>query len=835
MKTPSGDSILRGRKASACPALSSALAAIVTIGLAVPAVAQQNQSTKAAAGADADDQLQEITVTATRFAENLNKVPITVTAITGEQLEQRNIQNVDDVFQGTPGVTFYRTMAGGGSNSQIVIRGIQSTTGAGTTGIYIDDTPIQLHKGGISYTAQNGYPDIFDLDRVEVLQGPQGTLFGSGSMGGAVRFISRQPSLDTDSLYVKAEQGFTEDGGASYGGGIAVGGPIINNVLGYRFSADYHMDGGWVWHTSPAAIVAQQAIAATGDTNTNELPEERNSNWRQTYSVRGAVTWAPIDNLTITPSVFYQDIYQNAQSSFYTWISNPSSGDFVNASGVNEPEYDSFILPTLTARYNFTNFSVFSNTSFYNRKELNYYANTGCDIECSPAGPVVPLTNIGYFAQAPYLLTNLHDQNRQQNLQQEFRVASADPSAQFTWQGGVFFQRAVAKSQEFAPLSVSTINGFANAIGEVTGTPYPNYLDLFGIPLLPGNISYQTLDLVTDKHLAAFGEVNYRFFDVLTATLGVRVENVKSSLVSEQAGPYSGNAAWSGFAAEVSQTPVTPKVSIAYQADDDNMIYTTVAKGVRPGGSNGSLPSYCDQALQQAGLSSSTGNYGEDSVWSYELGAKDKFLENRVSIQTSLYWINWTKIQESQFLNTCLHQVTFNGNNLTSKGIAITAQALVTPHMTVSGSFGYDQAKFTQASYGDGGAILINKGDGIDGAPPVTASLAGQYDIPSVFGHSAFLRADAQYTAKENMTAATDPATTAYLPGNFVRPQTLVGNLRAGMNFDRFQTSLFCTNFTNAHPLYQAANGLLGGIYNGPDMLITIRPREIGGTVIYKY
>ena len=177
----------------------------------------------------------------------------------------------------------------------------------------------------------------------------------------------------------------------------------------------------------------------------------------------------------------------------------------------------------------------------------------------------------------------------------------------------------------------------------------------------------------------------------------------------------------------------------------------------------------------------------------------------------------------------------FNGNNLTSKGIAIQAQALLTSHFTVSASYGYDQAKFSASSYGEGGAILINKGDGIDGAPPQTASLAMQYDIPSVFGHSAFLRADGQYTSKENMTAATDPQTTAYLPGNFVRPQTLIGNLRAGMNFDRLQVSLFCTNFTNSHPLYQAANGLLGGIYNGPDMLITMRPREIGGTVVYKY
>ena len=811
-------------------------AATVSMGLPIAASAQsQSDKPAQAQSADGADQLQEVTVTATRFTETLSKVPLTVTAITGDQLEARNIQNVDDIFKDTPGVTFYRTMTGGGSNSQIVIRGIQSSTGAGTTGIYIDDTPIQLHKGGISYTAQNGYPDIFDLDRVEVLQGPQGTLFGSGSMGGAVRFITRQPSLDTQTVYTKVEQGFTEDGGPSYGAGIAVGGPIVDGVLGYRVSADYHMDGGWVWHTSPAQVVAQMSREAAGDLNTNELAEERDSNWRQTYSVRAAVTWAPNTNFSITPSFFYQNVYQNAQSSFYSAISNPSTGDFVNASGVNEPEYDNFILPTVTARYNLPGFSVFSNTSLYVRHELNYYQNTGCDIECTPAGPVIPLTNIGYFATAPDLLTNLHDQNDQQNFSQEFRLASADPTARLTWQGGVFFQRAVAKSQEFAPMSLATINGFTNAIGQVTGNTYANYLDLFGIPMLPGNITYHTLDLVTDRHLAVFGETNYKIIDPLTLTAGVRVENVKSSLVSQQGGPYSGNATFSGYTAQVSQTPVTPKFSAAYQIDEGNMLYSTVAKGVRPGGSNGTLPSYCDEALKEAGLGGFTGNFGEDSVWSYEVGAKDKFLDNRVSIQTSLFWINWSKIQESQTLNTCLHQITFNGNNLTSKGVAIQAQALVAPSVTVSGSFGYDEAKFTATSYGAPGTILINKGDGIDGAPPVTASFAVQYDIPSLFNRPAFMRLDAQYSAKENMTAATDPATTAYLPGNIVRPQTLEGNFRMGMTFDRLQTSLFITNITNAHPIYQAANGLLGGIYNGPNMSITTRPREVGVTAIYKY
>src|SRR6202044_3194930 len=145
--------------------------------------------------------LEEIVVTATRHEESLSKVPVSVTALTQDAMDERGIKDFQDVARFTPGVSIDNT----GTNA-ISIRGISSSAGAGTTGIYIDDTPIQMRSLG--FNPDDTLPKTFDLDRVEVLRGPQGTLFGAGSEGGTVRYLLTQPSLTKESTYVRSELAF---------------------------------------------------------------------------------------------------------------------------------------------------------------------------------------------------------------------------------------------------------------------------------------------------------------------------------------------------------------------------------------------------------------------------------------------------------------------------------------------------------------------------------------------------------------------------------------------------------------------------------------------------
>src|SRR6202046_1931635 len=224
---------------------------------------------------ESEGALKEIVVTATRHEESLSKVPISVSAFTQEDMDEKGMKDFTDVVRFTPGVSIDQT----GTNA-ISIRGISSSGGAGTTGIYIDDTPIQMRSLG--FHPDDALPKTFDLDRVEVLRGPQGTLFGAGSEGGTVRYILTQPSLTKESTYVKSEVSFTEHGDPSYEAGIAQGGPIIDGVLGFRVSAWYRKDGGWIDRVDPTtrAIVDK-------DANTDE-----------SLVLRLAAMWKPVDTVS---------------------------------------------------------------------------------------------------------------------------------------------------------------------------------------------------------------------------------------------------------------------------------------------------------------------------------------------------------------------------------------------------------------------------------------------------------------------------------------------------------------------------------------------------------
>src|SRR6202051_1021889 len=214
--------------------------------------------------------LEEIVVTATRREESINRVPISVTAFSQDMIDQKGIKDFQDIVRFTPGVTIDAT----GTNA-ISIRGISSSGGAGTTGIYIDDTPIQMRALG--FNPDDTLPKTFDLDRVEVLRGPQGTLFGAGSEGGTVRYIMTQPSVTKESSYAKGELSFTQYGEPSYEAGLAHGGPIIDGVLGFRASAWYRKDGGWIDRVDP----------------TTRAVVDKNANREESLVLRLAALWQP--------------------------------------------------------------------------------------------------------------------------------------------------------------------------------------------------------------------------------------------------------------------------------------------------------------------------------------------------------------------------------------------------------------------------------------------------------------------------------------------------------------------------------------------------------------
>ena len=384
--------------------------------------------------------LQEITVTATRRAEEINKVPLSITAYTPELMDDQGVRQIDDLARLTPDLQFTHTSGAAGNNSSnIAIRGVFSDVGAATTGVYIDDTPIQMRNVG--YWNANAFPQVFDLERVEVLRGPQGTLFGAGAEGGAVRFITPEPGLETYSGYVRSEIADTLGGDPSYETGAAIGGPIVDDKLGFRVSAWGRNDGGYIDRVSPDT-------GATVDSNANH---------QQSFVGRAALAAVPMDGLKLTTSILYQNVYNHDRDQYWSTLSNPSDDDFKQASRTQQPTRDSFYLPALKVQYDLEKVSFISNTSYFYHKDYaaldytNYFA--------------------GIFDGDPtqYLPGDAPSQafitNQQNAFTEEARVQSTDRNALIDWTVGFFYSD---QTQHDADI---TINGQAVYTSELGNLP----------------------------------------------------------------------------------------------------------------------------------------------------------------------------------------------------------------------------------------------------------------------------------------------------------------------------------------------------------------------------
>src|SRR5277367_4079827 len=408
--------------------------------------------------------LEEIVVTATRREESISRVPISITAMSQEMLDTKGIKDFADVARFTPGVSF-----DAGQTNQISIRGINSSGGSGTTGIYIDDVPIQVRNLG--FNSDDALLKVFDLERIEVLRGPQGTLFGAGSEGGTVRYITTQPSLTKTSEYAKAETSYTEGGDMSYEVGVAAGGPVIDGTLGVRASVWYRRDGGWIDRVDPTTL---QTV-------------DKNANHDETIVMHLAALWQPTDYLSITPSIFYQDSHRNDVTIYSPNISDPSENRYFSENPTARPEPDQFYLPALNIQADFGPVKLISTSSYFHRDEISGYDGT--------------LYNLGYYqtlgsADFPLLdgsgvhlppgLTNYRAPatvtNQQTNWTQEFRLQSTDPTARLTWTAGVFY----SQNRQFSLEEIHDPMADAFFLQEF-GMPIATF---FGTPLNPDGSSY---------------------------------------------------------------------------------------------------------------------------------------------------------------------------------------------------------------------------------------------------------------------------------------------------------------------------------------------------------
>jgi iron complex outermembrane recepter protein len=850
--------------------LAMAVAAMLGTSLPTLGLAQIEPS-----GAPERGTLQEIVVTATRHEEALSRVPISVTALSQDMMDQKGIKDISDVVRFTPGVS----IDAGGTN-QISIRGISSSGGAGTTGIYIDDTPIQMRSVG--FNPDDALPKTFDLDRVEVLRGPQGTLFGAGSEGGTVRYILTQPKVRGESTYARGELSFTHYGEPSYEAGIAHGDALIDGTLGYRANVWYRRDGGWINRVDP----------------TTGAETEHGINRAGALMLRLAALWQPIDALSVTPSVIYQNSKKHDQSTYWPAYSDPAEGRFNSATPERMPIPDEYYLPSLKIEIDLAHSQIFSNTSYYHRDQRDAYQGSVYDFAFfqsmgwppnanypgSPYNYVGGIQNCGSASTTlnfpcswyplldargihlPAGFANYSTPNQMTNQQrsytQEIRWQSNEEGSRLHWTVGVFWQLARELSVE--ELKAQNINGLFQALYGVNATDlfFPGQYNCgaFVTPGLafPACDIYYNRNVTFDRQIAGFGELSYALTDQLRLTVGDRY--AKTSFDLEHYSDGLENFGPSVKSGSQREKPNTPKISLSDQLNSANLFYATWAKGFRVGGGNGPLPPYCNADLAGAGYPNGAPlTYKSDSTSSLEVGSKNSF-GPAFRIASSVYYIKWKDIQQNVYIaGACGLQFIDNLGTAVAKGFDMQAELAAGP-MQFEAAIGYTDARYTANSTHAG---LAHTGDAISGQgaidyapglnPPWTAAVGAQFNF-GVREHEAFVRLDYEYASRNHWPSTLqDSNSTQFNPNTYALSSTSFASLRAGVAMGEWSFSAFIDNLFDSHTVTTYALGQIDPYNNTypptgtngrsyqlsfptsvQQNAFTFRPRTVGVTVSYR-
>ena len=810
----SGITMDRKARVRAAAAMIAQRAALLSMLATLPAV-------RAFADAPAADtgELGEIVVTAQRRTERLQDVPMSIQAFSQEALDQQGVRSVDDLTRVAPGVTFIRNgMSSSGNyndeDSDISIRGIDSTAGTATTGIYVDDTPIQTRH--LNFGTVNPYPALFDLKDVEVLKGPQGTLFGAGSMGGTIRFITPEPSLSDYSGYARVEYGKIDGGGNNYEAGAAFGGPIIPGVLGFRVSASFREDGGWVNRVNympPPGTFDPNTFATTYDGNpTVTGTTERNANWHDTQTFRAALRWQPVEGLTIDTSIYIQTLHVNATGAYWLNISDPSSNHYNNGNAQRDPSTDPWYLGSLKLTWNLPWATLISNTSYFDRQQHSVSDYTQW------------FDTVFFYDQYSRFINSSYFTDRQNNLNEEIRLTSVDASSALQWSAGLFYTHTNENSTEYV-------------VSEAACPPGTCPIDGPGFP--PGTVTYlQPQFSMLDKQAAIFGEVSYKFADVFKVQAGFRYSDLQYYGVVQEVeqglfGTLNVNTPSSG-----SSRPFTPRFVFNYQPSTDNLLYFSAAKGFRPGGINTTLPDTC---FKGTGVSpaSAAAPFSSDSLWQYELGTKNSLLDHRLTLNGAIYYLKWKNIQQFVYL-ACGLGIDYNSGEVTGKGGDIEVEWRALDSLTLGLTASYTDAYFNTD-------VLLGTSDKVITGGDHLASSPWNVDVNAEYVWTAsqlkpYLRLDYQYaTPQRSLIPYTDPANNpnadATLPG---LPEIRVLNLRAGLRFNGFDLSLFANNALNFHTPIFVSRDFNAPAYGLPNLDTNYfgrgyAPRTVGVTGTYRF
>jgi iron complex outermembrane receptor protein len=722
-------------------------------------------SMNAAAQSDAGESLAEVVVTATKRDSTVQNTPVSLTAVSGQDITDRGLSDFTALAQSIPGISM---RSSGPGQTEFELRGLTSAGGnSSTVGFYLDDVPLTAPA-----EAQNGKvvidPNLYDLNRVEVLRGPQGTLYGSGSMGGAIKVVPNAPRLGDVEASGQVSVGNTDGGGFNHAENAMLNLPI-GDRLAVRIVGSISDNSGWI---DRVVIADGQFPSPVGGMRGNVLAAPVAESFPRTNAtrleaLRASVLWKPSDALSVAPVYLYQRIDQGGLGDI---DSNPGTNATYQPFNEPEPFSDNFNLAALSVKYALPSLEVSSTTSYWTREELLRQAGSE---EIADALSVPYYVSAGGFG--PTDPTPLEDDKSHQ-LSEELRLTSMGDS-RLQWLVGLFYS-------DFR----SDWDLFLNQPGAFLGTGTTNAFT-----------QYQPTKIIQN---AVFGELSFQLTSALKATAGLRRYHYDTSVNTSESGYLSAayaaatpNAVIDSASREKDQG-VSPKFDLSYQAGEQVLIYSTVAKGFRPGGANnpiptsGSLGSQCEAELQQnhgtASFVASPLDFKPDDVWSYELGEKWRSAAGRLTLNSAIYFEKWNGVQQNIPL-TCGYPYTDNAGNAQIYGAEVELKTLVTSGLTVSVNGGYTHAVFVGNNLETG----ITSGTQVQDVPQWTSSESIAYRHAITPDLQMFARADNNYVAGHYDATAQLNRVPSYDLTNF----------RLGIEAARWSAALFANNAFNVRAL----------------------------------
>jgi outer membrane receptor protein involved in Fe transport len=720
----------------------------------------------------------EVVVTAQKRASTVQDTPISISAVSGAELQARGMSDFTALAQSVPGVSL---KSEGPGQTEVELRGMTSSGGnSSTVGFYLDDVPLTAPAG-----AQNGKvvinPALYDLSRVEVLRGPQGTLYGSGSMGGTVRLITNAP--DPSGFHASGESSLsgTEGGGFNHTDNLMLNIPLVDDRLALRVVGTEAYTSGWIDRivANPFPLVSANG-AVRGDVQDAPVQKQYpGSNSDQLYGVRATLLWKPTSRLSITPAVFYQTDHQDGVSAY---DSVPGTEAHYQPFDIAEPSSDTITIFSLNVNYAFDGFDVTSSTAQWYRRSIQ--VEDGSEDFNNPDTGVTfaannGLANPGYYGPngSGEVFGRENDPSKQ--FSEELRFASKG-GGRLSWVGGVFYSDFSSK-WTFAG---TTLNPSA-------------YMDIGTFQPATTTHWFDALSPTAISQYAVFGEGTYDITRKLKATVGLRwyaYDYSYSSVISGWGSALGAATPSSSGLIKQSENGFNPKFNLAYTLSSNAMVYATVAKGFRPGGGNAAYPTtgpYWSATFAPYNFTSGKwpSSYKSDSVWSYELGEKARLFDRRLTLDASLYYEDWQNIQLEALPGDW--PLNINGEHASIYGGEAEAKAALGGGFDLSLSGSY-----TDASVDPGPHWLIEPLHKLSDVTPVNGDLILSYshDLTDRYRFNAQL--ENAYVGKRFSLAFPYGFTTN---GEYIAlPSYDLTNLRAGIqSSDGWGVTVFVTNLFN--------------------------------------